>query len=343
MLKTLAILAALALGFAYPAWPQVPRDGGQQDRPAQKEANGPKLAQPPPLALQVQLTPAKQENDPEEKPSGYQWKELLAPANIPNWVLCFVGGFAGWAAFKTLKAIKRQANTMDKTAADARTSAEAAAADNAATLAALTRQADTLTIQAGHMAGQIAEAKSQVALMAEQNKNAKDRQRARLVIRHTQDPEIGAPESILDNHRPLWVSVFAENIGQSKAFNARASGVVNFIADPEKGVHEDGFFRAFPQIIDAESEKIRLSLAGFGIEFEDIDSTSDSLAISQELTQQLLDGKTFIQASGLLAYQDIFGDWHRTPFRFIWKARGNSEGKVWPNRSVWLDYSPDST
>jgi len=88
---------------------------------------------------------------------------LLAPANAPNWVLCIVGGIAGVAAVLTLRAIKRQADTMDKSAADAKASAEAAAVDTAATIAALTRQADTLTAQAGHMGAQTEILKSSVA------------------------------------------------------------------------------------------------------------------------------------------------------------------------------------
>jgi hypothetical protein len=28
--------------------------------------------------------------------SQYPWHELIAPANIPNWVLAFFAGVAGW-------------------------------------------------------------------------------------------------------------------------------------------------------------------------------------------------------------------------------------------------------
>jgi hypothetical protein len=113
MLKRLAILAVLALGV-YSAWPQIPRDRGKQEGPAQKETNGPKPTQPLSPAIQVQAASAKHEDGPKEKRPSYPWKELLAPANIPNWVLCLVGGFAGWAAYKTLRAIKRQSDLMKR-------------------------------------------------------------------------------------------------------------------------------------------------------------------------------------------------------------------------------------
>jgi hypothetical protein len=48
----------------------------------------------------------------EFKPSGYQWHELLAPANVPNWVLAAIAGLAAWMAYKTLRAIKQQVDTF---------------------------------------------------------------------------------------------------------------------------------------------------------------------------------------------------------------------------------------
>jgi len=112
MLKRLAILTVLMLGCVCPTWPQVPGNGGKENRPAQKKADAGQVAQPSPTALHAQPAPAEQEESAKEQPSGYPWKELLAPANIPNWVLCFVGGIAGLAAVLTLRAIKRKSDLM---------------------------------------------------------------------------------------------------------------------------------------------------------------------------------------------------------------------------------------
>ncbi len=44
----------------------------------------------------------------ESKANGYQWHELLAPANVPNWVLAVIAGLAACMAYKILRAIKQQ-------------------------------------------------------------------------------------------------------------------------------------------------------------------------------------------------------------------------------------------
>jgi hypothetical protein len=58
--------------------------------------------------------------------SGYQWKDLLAPANIPNWLLVIVGIVASRAAIKTLGRVKRQADLMNRQNAVAIAAAKAA-------------------------------------------------------------------------------------------------------------------------------------------------------------------------------------------------------------------------
>jgi hypothetical protein len=42
----------------------------------------------------------------------YPWHELLMPTNIPSWFLVAVGSWAGYLALRTLRAIKRQADTF---------------------------------------------------------------------------------------------------------------------------------------------------------------------------------------------------------------------------------------
>jgi hypothetical protein len=55
---------------------------------------------------------SEHEQKTDSKPSSYPWGELLAPANIPNWLLVGVGSWAGFLALKCLKDIKRQADLM---------------------------------------------------------------------------------------------------------------------------------------------------------------------------------------------------------------------------------------
>jgi hypothetical protein len=113
MLKRLAILGLMVLVGG--AWSQVPRNGSQQDKPTQKETGTANPTQPPPAAVQAQLAPANEKQDPAPEPSSYPWRELYAPANIPSWVLALVGTLAAFAAIKTLRAIEAQVIEMRST------------------------------------------------------------------------------------------------------------------------------------------------------------------------------------------------------------------------------------
>lgn len=123
MLKRLVIFAVFAIGLRG-AWPQVPGNGsGQHDKTQDKQetANPPK-----PIVAIESPAGANQQNHAPEKPAKYPWKELLAPANIPNWFLVIVGAVTGWFVYKTLRAIKKQADIMEQGAKDSQeSSAEA--------------------------------------------------------------------------------------------------------------------------------------------------------------------------------------------------------------------------
>jgi hypothetical protein len=60
----------------------------------------------------VQNAPSKRAGEPQEEPVQYPWRELYAPANLPNWALALVAALAGYLAYRTLRAIKRQADLM---------------------------------------------------------------------------------------------------------------------------------------------------------------------------------------------------------------------------------------
>lgn len=108
MLKRLAILAVLSFGLAGRAWSQIPGNGGQQEKEAQKQQSTAKPVQPGPVALDDQNKAANQKQGAEQKSAKYPWGELAAPANIPNWVLVIVatitGGVICWQSIETRKA-----------------------------------------------------------------------------------------------------------------------------------------------------------------------------------------------------------------------------------------------
>ena len=110
MLKRLMILVLLSIGLACGTWPQVPRAGNQQEKHTNKQEDNTKSVQPSTIAIQEQKGISNQEQRSKQKPSQYPWHELIAPANMPNWTLAVLAGVAGWLAYKTLRAIKRQAD-----------------------------------------------------------------------------------------------------------------------------------------------------------------------------------------------------------------------------------------
>jgi hypothetical protein len=108
MRRWMAILA-LTVG----AWSQIPRDGSHQNQKAQPTANQANATQPaPPAEVRANSTEELQRTSP--KPTKYPWKELLAPANVPNWALFLVGLGGVYAALRTLKSIENQAILMNR-------------------------------------------------------------------------------------------------------------------------------------------------------------------------------------------------------------------------------------
>lgn len=192
MLKRLAILGLLALSLTGGAWPQAPRDGSQQNQLTQGEQNNAKPIQPSPSAIQLHTSSAKQEQKIAPKPSGYPWKELLAPANVPNWLLAAFAGWAGVMALRTLGKIGRQGDLMNRqnvvalaTARAAQQSAKAAAISADAALA----QIQTMQDQASVMERQTAILETSVAIAKKSAEAFVNSERARLAVDYSETEE----------------------------------------------------------------------------------------------------------------------------------------------------------
>jgi hypothetical protein len=333
MLKRLAILAMFgAFLFGRPSVSHeqnAPTD--HKDAKAQSTANPVPpmhaVIEPSTAISQLKPVPDKDQSQPPEKP--------LPRFARPEWVIVYITAvyvvIAGW----TLFAIKRQVRIMDSQAKDAKES-------SAQTFQILKEQADTALIQAkaATVTARATDESAQAAVA--QIRAVKERERARLGIRILDVPEVSGPERILDGMCPLRVCAFVENFGHSKAFNVRAFGILDIVSDPESCPREKGFLHYFPQIINEGSRQHPLKLGGFGREFEDVASSGDAMAVPKETILKIRDGKAFIQASGKLAYEDIFGDSHTVPFRFVWKSLGDDDGGKWLTRSFWMDCNPPS-
>jgi hypothetical protein len=106
MLRKMAIAATFFVGTVC-----VP---GQPPKPASGQTTQP--ANPRQTPAVVTAIPGKEtcgDASKSKQPSGYQWHELLSPANIPNWGLVLVGAVAGCFAWLTLQDIRRQVGVAE--------------------------------------------------------------------------------------------------------------------------------------------------------------------------------------------------------------------------------------
>jgi hypothetical protein len=360
MLKKLALLAVslLILPVQTYSQPHKAQEGSSSQRPAAptspaavQQTSGPKLRtedkEHVDADVRVIQTPAKDRYD----------KAALGV----NLILAIVGIFGIGIGICTLLFIRaqvvemrRQRIAMQTQVADARKASTDSAKVAADTLTEMRLQREKTALAMGKQGYEMGEQAAALRSSAEaalisakaaeaQIQATKERERARLVIRIIDAPEVSGPEVILDGMCPLRVCVYVENFGRSKAFNVRAYGILDIVSNATSKDHDQGFLQYFPQIIDEGPEKHPLRLGGLGREFEDVASSGDSLAISEEVVQQIRNGEAFVQASGMLTYEDIFGDGQNTPFCFVWKSIGNDDGGKWLSRSFWLDRSPRSS
>jgi hypothetical protein len=110
MLRFLAVFAVL-LSISSLAHPQVPRNGSQKNKPAQSDNEQRQPSSQPCIGnTQIQPSSTEQTQATEQKP--YQWRELYAPANLPNWGLVAVGLWAAATALSTLRFIRTQTELM---------------------------------------------------------------------------------------------------------------------------------------------------------------------------------------------------------------------------------------
>jgi hypothetical protein len=113
MLKSLAVVGLLAFGLCG-AWSQVPSNAGKQEKDAQKQQQDSKPVQPTPVATHAQDEASEQKGGSEQKPAKYPWGELLAPANIPNWVLVIVAAFTGGVVCWQSRETRRAAQSAER-------------------------------------------------------------------------------------------------------------------------------------------------------------------------------------------------------------------------------------
>lgn len=298
MLRTLILLCAVTAGFTNLAGPQVPRNGSQQHNDSQKDADSSKVGQPLPTAL-AQTNPTNEQKQTSPKP--YQWRELYAPANIPNWVLAILAGLAGYLAWRTLEAIKKQVEWM-KT------------------------QAVQMALQLEQMEGQ--------------NKIAQDRERARLAIRAVETPELfpmaqdlrAVIVSLFVANEGITKAFEVRAFGIMKIVKSPNGDVY------EPGFRQD-IITTIPNT-DTEKYLPKVTLTGIGSQIGVFDSQlGNSTVITQATVQNLTQRMEFVQVTGVFLYKDLFGQSQSLPFHYVWIPWGDNMRGQWPDQSYWHDLS----
>src|SRR6266851_1433032 len=118
-MNLLSLFAVLLMVTQAPV--NTPQQGGEKQDHATHNADKGNPVSQPPTQPTTEFRPIFQapkwepRNDPSQQKAGY-WKEVFGPANLPSWTLVIVGGIAGFLAWRTLNAIKRQADLMEDTA-----------------------------------------------------------------------------------------------------------------------------------------------------------------------------------------------------------------------------------
>jgi hypothetical protein len=272
----LAILTVLAFGLCG-AWSQVPGDGGgQHDKAEDKQ----ETANPPKPVVAVESPASANEQDyASEKSAKYPWKELLAPANIPNWFLVVVGAVTGWLVYKTLRAIKKQADIMETGAKDARESGAEATRIALATAKAAQKSADA--------------ANAQIQMM-------KDKERARISV------SVSNEEFEADMFDSITIKI--TNDGTTSAFDVRAKGDV--YGQPSENMPSMGNFITLdiPDVVRAASGPIATDVTF--TTYVDLRGFEDSPI------------PYYFHLGGFIEYKDVFGESHKTTFRFRLQVNG---------------------
>jgi hypothetical protein len=207
MLRSLLIAAIVGANLLW--GPSVAKDQQGSSHTAQDKASQTQRPVPPThVVIDPPLPPTNSQPPSPANPDETQEKPL--PRLIrPEWVIVYVTIAYAVFTWLTLRAIRKQADTMEQQATDARNAAAAAVLTTQATLNAINRQADT---------------------MEAQNKSTQDKERARLsVIFPPNDPRFyDLLIEDVDGKTYQSMEVFLDiiNEGETRAFNVKASGYI---------------------------------------------------------------------------------------------------------------------
>ena len=166
----------------------------------------------------------------------------------------------------------------------------------------------------------------------------KDTERAKLTIIFPPDRPSIMGMSIADDSgqtlNPLKCFIDIINDGETKAFNVKATGRITIhpVVGKDAKVILEGELQVPKVIRNADIEHpVRVTM----------DALESLLMIADEDWQTIWNGEARLQIVGTVFYQDVFGDGHNTPFKYVWEVHRGGETEF--DEAGWVDRSTDST
>ncbi|MGD0548817.1 MAG: hypothetical protein ABR991_13510 [Terracidiphilus sp.] len=259
-----------------------------------------------PVVVVDSNTGANNQDQTHKESSKYPCKELLAPANIPNWFLVIVGGVTDWFVFKTLRAIKKQADIMENQAKDARESSAEATKIALATAQAAQKSADA--------------AFAQVEMV-------KSKERAQLRIEFS-EPDFTFNEEL--GGYPIRYQVFLD--GTTRAYIPQNSifAYMGRTAREKKGISMELHIpRNFIPEMSPYKDYTLLRKNEEGFPGLDTDPGKVEMVEKHNFT---------VFVDGLIMYRDIFGDEWILEIDRVWVPNSRHAGEG-ATGSMWVPFS----
>jgi hypothetical protein len=199
----------------------------------------------------------------------------------PEWMIVWVTVVYTLMAYLTLKAIKRQADTMETQAKDTRTSANAASVVTAETLASLKRQADSMDLQLQMMKG-------------------KDRGRLRIDL----DQPLIHPMVLKSMGNVslycLSVKIVLEGGSEAVIIDSKELGLI--CKAGSEPLHRELISGNWPRVINSSNSPHFQYCAVF------IDGAQNITGANQDYSEELRTGKRYFLYQAAFRYRDVFGD-----------------------------------
>jgi len=331
-------------------WPCVAEDQQAASHTANHQATqSDKAVQPTHVVIDPPLPPSS--SKPESSNGQEQTPEKPLPRyERPEWVIVYVTIVYAFIAWRTLRAIRKQADITEQQAADARKSATSAESISNETLKAIKRQGDwmRLSAKAQKLSAKAAITGAKAALesahTASTSINAminKERARLRIIRLPLEDKPlhpgykrkmttlmgVDTPPVCLETDR---FGIAIHNDGETSGYNVSAISTVEVIAEFGKVLLHQSI-STYVGVLGSNKRSGDIIIPLFG-------------GIDQEVLDEIHNAKANLSFYGVVKYDDAFEKERVSEFNYIWNTAKTDLGPPFGSidTSAWIDGPPGS-